>query len=155
MKKLALGLALALIFSSLATARLIETFSYEELYEKSDLVVIVELVTVSESKEILSGWGEPDRYEGKVSQFSVGKVLKGNADILTISLLHFAYSAKVLLIANGANFVDFSNAEKYHYLMFLNEGDEGVFSPVTGHYDAAASVMKIVREQSSPILNEK
>lgn len=151
MKHVALGLALVLFLPSMAAARLVSFWPYEKLYEESDLVAIVELGSVSKSKVELSGHGETDRFDGKIAQLAVGKVLKGKADIKTISLLHFAYSKKVTLISNGAFFIDFSDAEKYQYLVFLKKGDKGSFIPVTGHYDAAVSVKKIVRDHISPI----
>lgn len=151
MKYFTLGFALVLFLPSVATARWSTAWPYEKLYGESDLVAIVELVSVSKSYAKLSGHGETDRFDGKIAQLAVGKVLKGKASIKTISLLHFAYSEKFNMFVNGAQFIDFSDAEKYQYLVFLKKRDKRSFIPVTGHYDAAGSVKKIVRDHFSSI----
>jgi hypothetical protein len=151
MKYFALCLALVLLAPSASTARLTDLWPYEKLYEEADLIAIVELKSVSESEEKLSGHGDTDRFDGKIAQFAIGKVLKGKADSSTISLLHFAYSKKNGPVSNGASFLDFSDSKKYQYLVFLKKGANNTLSPVTGHYDADMSVKKIMKSYSSPI----
>jgi len=154
MKYFALGLALVLLAPSTSTARMVPHWPYEKLYEKADLVVIVELESIVDSKQKLSGHGEGERFDGKIAHLAVGKVLKGKSGIKTIDLLHFVYSKKVNGIVNGAFFLDFSDADKHQYLVFLKKGDKDVYVPVTGQYNATLSVKKIVKDHYSRIKKE-
>lgn len=153
MKTCVLSLALVLLAPSVGTARGIPSWSYGELYEKADLVAIVEFRSIAPSKEKLSGHGDTERYDGKVARLAVGKVLKGNAEIKTVDLLHFVYSKKAT-VYNGATFLDFSDGEKYQYLVFLRKSGKRSFIPVSGQYDAEVSVKKIVNDNLSSIETE-
>ena len=151
MKYLALYIALALFVPSITLARPISFWPYEKLYKEADLVAIVELKSISETKQELSGHGPTDRFDGKSAELTTGIVLKGKPDIRSIHLKYFVYSKKVNIIVNGAHFIDFSDAKKYQYLVFLKKEDNGTFAPVTGHYDAALSVKKLEKDHFSPI----
>jgi hypothetical protein len=78
---------------------------------------------------------------------------QGGAGAKTINLLYFAYSN--LAPSNGASFLNFSDSKKHQYLVFLKKEDKGELVPVTGHYDAALSVKKIVKDHFLPIDKEK
>ena len=131
-------------------ARIVRSWSYQELYEQADVVAIVEVTSVSKSKELMPGNSNAERFEGKVAQLAVGLVLKGEADLKTINLLHFAY-AKTLAVYNGADFIDFSDSKEHQYLVFLKKDKTGKLVPVTGRADAAQSVKKIVSDHPTPI----
>ena len=153
MKNLLTILAIAVVFPLTSSARIIRLQSYEELYQQADLVAIVELQSVSRSKETMPGHTDPNRFEGKVARLAVGLVLKGDADIKTINFLHFAYTHLAEL--NGANFISFHDAKKHHYLVFLKKDKKGNLVPVTGHYDAALSLKIIVNDHHTPIDRKK
>ena len=149
MKNSIITFAIAVVLPLTSAARIISHQPYEQLYKQAELVAIVELKSVSESDEKLTGHGNPDKFDGKVALFAVGMVLKGNPDIKTVSLLHFAYSKGSE--PNGALFLDFSDSKKHQYLVFLKKDDKGNLVPVTGHYDATISVKKIAKDHFSPI----
>jgi hypothetical protein len=140
---------IGILYPGISQARLIAHQPYEKLYEDADFVAIVELRSVSDSEKQLQGYRDPALYLGKIATFEVGIVLKGNPDAKNIALLYFEYGK--MSEPNGANFLDLSDAEKYHYLVFLKKGEDGKYIPVTGHYDAALSLKKILKDSLSPI----
>jgi len=153
MKNILIIIAVAVALPFTCLARIIPYQPYEKLFKQADVVAIVELKSVSPSEKKLTGHGSPDKFDGKVALLTVGIVLKGDSGINQISLLHFSYSK--MGEPNGALFLDFSDSEKHQYLVFLKKDDDVSLAPVTGHYDAALSVKKIVKDHFSPIETKK
>lgn len=149
MKNLVPAILVVILFTGISEARLIAHQPYEKLYEDADFVAIVDLRSVSDSKEKLQGYRDPAIYEGKIATFDVGIVSKGNQDAKKVNLLYFVYGK--FSEPNGALFLDFSDSGKHHYLVFLKKDSEGNYIPVTGHYDASLSIKKIVKDAFSPI----
>lgn len=165
-------LLLFLLLASTALGRLVRDYSYKELAELSDLVVIAQAVTNQETKDQLTGYQDPDRYAGINTTFAVKHVFQSSTKTGTnIVVLHFNYSDKVQMIANGALFVRFrtqplrlERSERIlrepgetqsapmqsvvslpapEYLLFLKRRADGRYEPVTGFYDARLSVREV------------
>jgi hypothetical protein len=151
--KCMLAILITLTFALQSEARIIPSWPYQKLHDQADVVAIVGVKSVAKSEEKMPGHRSPDRFEARIAQLAVGVVLKGEADLKAIDLLHFAYTEMVE--PNGANFISFSDSKKHQYLVFLKKDKMGRLVPVTGHYDAAISVKKIARDHYSPIAHRK
>jgi hypothetical protein len=129
-------------------ARLVSVLSYQEMLEKSDLVVIANPITkTTDTKEeaFLPGiWmQEEDGKQSKIESigvettFSVSAVLKGDKTLNRFTLHHYreAQNGNAL---NGPTLVRFdpSNTSKSSsYLLFLVRESDGRFAPVGGQTD--------------------
>ena len=144
------ALATILILVSVAVtveARLISDWPYSKLAKEADFVAVVEIGSITNSQDRLTGHGDPSRFQGKIARLKVGWVIKGDPTT-EAQLLFFVYSS--MGEDNGALFIAFNEPEKHQYLVFLKrEGDKLI--PVTGHYDASISVKVLVQDAFSRI----
>jgi hypothetical protein len=146
MKILATILLLSLTVVS-AHARLINDWPYSKLVEEADFIAVVEVVSVTNTADRLTGHRDPALYQGKLARLKVGWVIKGEPTT-DVQLPFFAYSS--MGEPNGALFISFNEPEKHQYLVFLKrEGDKLI--PVTGHYDASISVKVLQQDAFSRI----
>jgi len=76
-----------------------------------------------------------------------------DAETTSVDLVHFDY--KEIGLPNGALFLNFKDAKKSQYLVFLKKYKSGQYLPVTGHYDAALSIKHIQKDHFSPITVEE
>jgi hypothetical protein len=130
-----------------AEARLISDWPYSKLVKEADFVAVVEVVSVTNSTNRLTGYRDPALYQSKIARLKVGWVIKGEPTTET-ELLFFAYSS--MGEPNGALFISFDEPEKHQYLVFLKrDGDKLI--PVTGHYDASISVKVLKQDAFSRI----
>ena len=130
-----------------AEARLISDWPYSKLVKEADFVAVVEVASVTNSTDRLTGYGDPAQYQGKIARLKVGWVIKGEPTT-EAELLFFAYSS--MGEPNGALFISFDEPEKHQYLVFLKrDGDKLI--PVTGHYDASISVKVLKQDAFSRI----
>ena len=156
MKKTLAALLLLATSINWAFGRLIAHWPYEKLYKEADWVAVVELESTASSDQELLGYGDSAQYQGKIAQLNVGVILKGNRNAKKIRLRYFVYSETVPAMPNGALFINFSDSEKYLYLMFLKkEAKRETYVPVSGHYDAAISMKKILKDPLSPMIRAK
>ncbi|MBM4044883.1 MAG: hypothetical protein FJ279_07205 [Planctomycetes bacterium] len=126
-----------------AQARLSRLWSYGELTEEADYVMIVSVSKPSErtgARKTLCGQ-ECDRVR---TQFDVRAVLKGKYGSRAVELHHFAYP-KDAGIVNGCGFVWFGQKNEY-YLVFLKKGGDGNAVPVSGHEDLSDSFVRMPGE---------
>jgi hypothetical protein len=139
-------------------ARRLESWPYDQLLEKADLVVIATAVTGKDSGEISRDNLWKSKFVGVNTNFSVKAVLKGKAgDKLTV--FHYRLPAGTL-IEDGPLLVAFrtkgiknttkeSNIQmgKPSYLLFLKKRKDGRFELVSGQVDPALAV----REMHQPL----
>lgn len=133
-----------------AEARTIRPWPYSTLVEEADFVAVVEVASVTNSTDRLTGHSDPATYQGKIAKLKVGWVIKGEPTT-EADLLFFAYSS--MSEPNGAKFISFNEPEKHQYLVFLKR-DGGKLIPVTGHYDASISVKVLKQDACSRIENK-
>lgn len=133
--------AIAVLFTTSAFARPVRIWSYEDLFREADVVAIVKVKKISDTKTLLEGHSDPKRYQGKRAEVNVGLSLKGEHRE-TLSFEFFTY-AKQIGEENGAMFADLSKADKAHYLVFLKKTEDGTLIPVSGHYDADVSIREV------------
>jgi|LakMenE18May11ns_1017448.scaffolds.fasta_scaffold9841435_3 hypothetical protein len=131
-----------------AEARIISDWPYSKLVKEADFVAVVEVASVTNSTDRLTGHRDPAQYQGKIARLKVGWVIKGEPTTTEVELLFFAYSS--MGEPNGALFISFNEPDKHQYLVFLKrDGDKLI--PVTGHYDASISVKVLKQDAFSRI----
>ena len=169
-----LALSLLLIISaSFATARAVRDWPYEELMEKSDLVVIADPLSTTPTSDLLQDeGGDPKSSQGLDTKFRVMVRFKGEHPQEDFTVLHFRYAPSVSEV-NGAQFVHFRLHElsfsgtlegrskdkktpekvaagsfgmgKPSYLLFLKKRSDGRYEPVADQYDAELSCREVTR----------
>ena len=147
------ALILMLIFCGQAQARKLLVLSYQEMFSKSDLVVVAkaESKTTDTSEEgVLPGiWeqekgGKPVQIKsiGVETVFVVSAVLKGDAELKHFTLHHYREARfkneSDIVQLNGPLLVRFdpTDPSKHDtYLLFLVRERDGRFAPVGGQTD--------------------
>jgi hypothetical protein len=144
------GCALAALFvvTCLADARPGAFWTYEQLTEAADLVVIA-LPTETTDKETTvipnmlrtgaDGKSVPVPAVGVETRFRVLVVLKGDKKLKDFTLYHLR-EAKPLNLPNGPQLITFDVKGQRRYLLFLKREADGRFVSVTGQVDAAVGV---------------
>ena len=148
---------LALAASTLA-ARGVRIWSYQELLDKSDVVVIATPTTTSDTNEHIDLPGFTGEHVlGVDTKFSVSAVLKGDQAAKEIVLHHYraAEGPNVAHVVNGPTYVAFLPADnqlliKPAYLLFLAREDDGRFAPVVGQTDPALAIRKLAGAGGEP-----
>jgi hypothetical protein len=138
------ALTLLLIFPDLSGARIATAWTYESMYQQSDLVVIAKPVSVAESGEVesLPNLNPKTNVYVVKTAFSTSVVLKGQSPN-GFQLRHYKLVNPFQSAVAGPSFVWFDPAQRHSYLMFLKSDQAGSFSPVTGQADATVAVIKL------------
>jgi hypothetical protein len=135
-----------------AEARIILDWPYSKLAKEADFVAVVEVISITNSADRLTGHRDPTLYQGRIARIKVGWMIKGEPTT-EARLLFFSYSYSSMSELNGATFISFDQTDKHQYLVFLKrDGDK--FIPVTGQYDASISVKVIEQDFFSRIKTE-
>ena len=131
----------------IAFGRIRPVWSYEQIHDKSDLVVIARPIssTPLEEKTTLPNIAPAIHVVGIQTRFEVRLVLKGYAKTKTICLHHYAFQNPSDAQLGGApELVSFDPKHPACYLMFLRQVGAGRFEPTTGQTDPAADcIMKL------------
>jgi hypothetical protein len=150
---------LALLIASIPqilNGRYVQPWSYEEMLEKADVVVVAEWVSTKDTEEraILPNIEPAIQVIGVDTEFEVTLVLKGARALKNLTLHHYKLEfeedtrrAEVpqLVSIQGPDF-----REGIHYpgggrfLLFLKHEPDGRYAPITGQTDPAAfSVLQL------------
>ena len=122
-----------------ASARITAAWTYQEMFDKSDLVVIAYGLSTKDTDErtTLNDLEPHVSVIGVVSDFKTSLVLKGPRDTRTFQLHHYRFaSAHDQLAANSPDLVRLSEAH-LPFLMFLVKEPGGRYAPVAGQTDPA------------------
>jgi len=144
-------LLLALLFCNLphSYARLLVTFTYEELFAKSDLVVIATpMAKTADTREQSSlpnistqhedGTSSEVKSIGLETAFKVSVVLKGDKNIKRFVLHHYREAESSAVVLNGPILVSFDPSDAAHrfsFLLFLMREQDGRYAPAGGQTD--------------------
>ncbi|HWB01778.1 MAG TPA: hypothetical protein VG796_02060 [Verrucomicrobiales bacterium] len=136
----ALCILFAFVFFSLLTdtaaARLMRSWSKQELLDKSDLVVIAVPVSSTDTKEPVSLPGTPHALAtGVKTKFTVSQILKGPEDLKEFTLHHARPADPPGITINGPSLVSFDGAKKQSFLLYLVREEDGSYAPVSGQTD--------------------
>ena len=141
MKSLPLVLAAGVLLglTGIVCARCVRIWSYQELLDKSDLVVIGTATTTNNTKEHIQLPGFIGQLVlGVETKFAVSAVLKGNQGTNDLILHH--YQADDAAVPNGPDFVSFDPAKKRTFLLFLVREPDGRYAPAVGQADPGLAI---------------
>ena len=147
---LVLTTAFLLGFTGIAAARRMLNWSYQELLEKSDLVVLATPAATNDTKEHieLPGFGGLD-VTGVETEFTVAAVLKGDKALKRFVLHHYRSSdAPPKRRPDGPGLIFFTPAgdptiSPRTFILFLLREADGRYAPVVGQTDAYAAVREL------------
>ena len=133
------SLVLILALPVIGGARLVRMCPDQELFDKSDLVVIATPVATKDTNEHGS---HPNRATqaiiGVETTFSVSAVLKGDPAIKRFVLHH--YRADKMRHPNAPVFISFDLKEHRIFHLFLLREPDGHYAPVAGQEDPEISI---------------
>lgn len=138
MKRLIFFISIAALVTPLI-ARLTREWTFQEMFAKSDLVVIATPIATVQTTEhtALPDLSPAVTVSGLNTEFQVRLVLKGDQKIKKCVLHHYELDHQACLI-NGPELLTF-NSQMWgpHYLLFLTKEPDGRYAPVTGQTDPA------------------
>ena len=124
--------------SSSSSARLVRSYTYDELKESSDLVVIATPTKVNQLSERTA---LPNMStvigSGVETTFTVFSVLKGDNKLKSFILHHYSVSG---FLINGPSLVSFNVQNKKTYILFLKRSVGGRYVAVSGQTDPINSI---------------
>jgi hypothetical protein len=140
-------LALILLFATpfLAEARISQFWSYQDLDDRADLVVIGLVTSITDTTEAtVLPYLHPDVHViGESTEFRIGVVLKGDHNLQSCVLHHYRLANPGGVGLNGPALVSFDSKARGHYLLFLTHEADGRYAPVAGQVDSAKSIFKL------------
>lgn len=121
----------------LAQARTMRTWSYQELYDQSDLVVIAKPTSVQDTTEeaVLPNISPDVHVVGLSTEFEISVVMKGEKSVKKATLHHYRLADPKRLMDNAPNIASFDPKQHTRFLLFLHREPDGRFSPVSGQTD--------------------
>ena len=120
---------------------MVRIWTQDELFNKSDLVVIATPVDTGDTEEhgFFPGAQFSDQpIIGVITTFAVKKVLKGDPAIATVMLHH--YRPGGMVVPNGPEFISFEPKSLKTYRLYLVREQHGRYSPTAGQADPDLSV---------------
>ena len=157
--------ATLLVFATtcLAHARLHKSWSYQELYDQADLVIIAKPISTQDTAEkaILPNIAPDVHVVGLSTEFEISVVMKGDKGKKKATLHHYRLTNPNELLANGPGLVSFDPKPPStttikqggvvtvinqqwpaaRFLLFLQLESDGRYSPVSGQTDPDISVL--------------
>src|ERR1700681_2017198 len=133
MKKVMLSMLLVALQGQL-TGRLIKDWSFQEMFAKSDVVVIATPISTKDTGEhsTLTDLSPPVTVLGLSTEFEVRLVLKGDTKIKTFVLHHYRLAHDEPMV-HGPAPVTFNSKWRWTpFLLFLVKESDGRYAPVTG-----------------------
>ena len=147
---------LTCLLPGLVESRPIREWTYEELMEKADMVVIAQAVsentTTNTRPEFQKSW--PDvSFVGLNTLFKVKLALKGEVNAGRLTVFHFRICEMPNGIRNGPMFVVFQIGDRKlphggtmpppDYMLFLRRLEDGRYEPVSGQMDPVIAVKEL------------
>ena len=141
-------ISLLIVSASIAAARAVRSWSYQELLDKSDLVVIATPTASNDTQERnLPGFdGQPAI--GVETRFTVSAVIKGDEALKDFVLHYYRPGPGGMVVPNGPSFIYFAISEKPSmrprtYILFLHQEADGRYAPVVGQADPGLGVREL------------
>jgi hypothetical protein len=130
----------------LAQARLMRTWTYQELFDQADLVVIAKPAATQDTGEqaVLPNIAPEVRVTGLSTDFDVGVVMKGDKSLKKFVLHHYRLTNPKELMMNGPSLASFDPKAYSRFLLFLHRESDGRYAPISGQTDPMCfSIMKV------------
>lgn len=149
---LLLAIAFLVVSTSIVSARGVRIWSYQELLDKSDLVVLAVPVATNDTKEHIDLPGfEGEHVIGVETRFTISAVLKGDKALKDFALHHYRTTdgTNIPHAVNGPSFVSFApvknpTAVPQTYMLFLLREANGRYAPVVGQTDPGLGIKELV-----------
>lgn len=142
-RRIFISLLLVLAVPTLVNARVVQEWTYQEMFDKADLVVIAQVVFSKDTDErnILL---DDIKVIGVLTDFKTSLILKGPKNLMAFQFHHYRLqSQKDENIVNGPDLVRIGS-ERPMFLLFLHKESDGKYAPVTGQTDPASySVLEL------------
>lgn len=150
-RPLVLATAFVLGFAYIVGARAVRIWPYQELLEKSDLVVLATPTATNDTTEHIDLPGFAGEHViGFETRFTVSAVLKGDKSRKDFVFHHYRTTdgSNIPHIANGPTFVSFKLATNptvapSTFILFLIREPDGRFGPVVGQTDPRGAVREL------------
>jgi len=137
---------LILAVAFIAQGRPMRSWSYEEMYDQADLVVIAKPILTQETTEqaVLPNVTPDVHVVGLSTEFEVRVVMKGDKSLKKLSLHHYRLANPKQIMFNAPNLASFDPNQHNRFLLFLHKESDGRYSPISGQTDPATfSVIKL------------
>ena len=109
--------------------------TYQQMLDKSDLVVIATALETKDTTERSKLLGDVD-VVGVETEFVIRVTLKGRKEIRNFVLHHYREEPDDASIANGPALIRIPPGPRHpDFLMFLRQEKDGRYAPVTGQTD--------------------
>jgi hypothetical protein len=133
---------LVVLAPSILFAREYLAWSYQELYDRADVVVIAKPLktkTTEERRTLASA-----SVNGVLTEFKVETCMKGGTNFSSIVMHHYELG-KDSVVFNGPGLIAFDTKESANssYLLFLAKESDKQYVPVAGQTDAILSVFRL------------
>ena len=147
--RLALTTVFLLGFAGIVTARLVRIWTYQELVEKSDLVVLASPVATNDTAEHINHpdfVGQP--VIGVETRFAVAAVLKGDSALKEFTFHHYRTGTDGVIVPNGPMLVCFDPVERTTFrqrtfILFLHREADGRYASVVGQSDPGGGIKEL------------
>jgi hypothetical protein len=136
--KIAVAVLLTFALASLTQARIIESLSYPDLFDKADLVVIAKVISTQDTTERAQIIGLPGQFVGLSTEFEIRVVMKGDKNMKECVLHHYRLLNPKQRIKAGPMLACFDPKQRTRFLLFLRREADGRYSPVSGQVDPAS-----------------
>jgi hypothetical protein len=141
-----LWLATLLLAASQASARLARGWTWEEMCDQADLVVIARPTATKDTSEH-SKLLETIPVIGVHTEFETRLVLKGSHALTSFTLHHYRFASikEEETTANGPNLlrIRIQPFRLHTFLLFLRREKSGIYVPVTDQIDPDVSVIEL------------
>jgi hypothetical protein len=145
-----LGIVILLVVPRLMEAQLMYYWSYEEMFDKADLVVIARPLWTKDTDEYTTEPGDL-RVIGVNTEFETRLVLKGKRNVKNFVLHHYRHVENKVAILNALQVLVFNPKDRDNtYLMFLIRERDGRYAPATGRDDPAAALSVLKSPRVAP-----
>jgi len=143
--------AFLLGFTGIVAARAVRIWPYQELLEKSDLVVLATPTATNDTKEHIDLPGFVGEHViGVETRFTVSAVLKGDKALRDFAFHHYRTTdgSNIPHVDNGPTFISFDPVAKptitpQTFILFLVREADGRYAPIVGQTDPGGAVREL------------
>jgi hypothetical protein len=146
--RIAIALTLLLTAAGDVDGRLLDSWTYQQLFDKAGLVVIAGATVTRDTPEGAAPSQFPRglKVMGLATTLRVGGVLKGDHNLREVVVHHYRVVDIPPGLTNGPIVVSFDPSARSQYLLFLTREPDGRYAPVTGQVDPAQCIFKLESE---------
>jgi hypothetical protein len=138
-------------FTGIVAARAVRVWPYQELVEKSDLVVLATPTATNDTTKNIDLPGfVGERVIGVETRFAVSAVVKGDKTLREIVFHHYRATdgSNISRFPNGATFVSFQPVARptitqRTFVLFLAREADGRYAPIVGQTDPGGAVKEL------------